>query len=73
MKESKELLEGVLEKKLEEEGKPLKEKRKTQAEVVENFETFLDEHFEKARGFVQKEAKIKDIEQLTNYINTIID
>ena len=68
--EIKELLENTLENKLEKEGKP-KEKRLTSLEIEDNFETFLGSHFENVKGRIGKEAKLKDLAQLTNYINTI--
>ena len=71
-KERKEMLENIIEKKLEEEGKKT-EKKLTIPEIEDNFEYFLGEHFEGIQGMVKKESKIKDIELITNYINTIIE
>ena len=73
IKESRELLEKNLEKKLEEKETPIKEKRKTISQIEEDIETHFEDSIEKMEGFVQNEAFVKNLESLTTEINKLLE
>ena len=73
IKESREILEGILEKKLEEKETPIKEKRKTIPQIEEEIETHFEESLENKKGYVEKEAYVKDLESLTTEINKLLE
>ena len=73
IKETREILEGILEKKLEEKETPIKEKRKTIPQIEEDIETHFESSIENLKGYVEQEAYVKDLESLTTEINKLLE